>query len=129
MVDITAFMDSSVLIDILRQHLPAKTWMVDQMPNQLAVTPYVWMEVVFGAPDKVNQQRAEKMLAQFRLVYPTQADTDWSMRQLAAYSLSHSVGVLDCLIAAPAHRLKLPLYTTNVKHFAPLLGDAAVPPY
>jgi predicted nucleic acid-binding protein len=103
--------------------------MVNQTPSQIAVTHYVWMEVIFGAPDKVNQRRAEKLLAPFALIYPTDADLDWARRQLAAYRLSRHVGVLDCLIAAPAHRLNLPLYTTNMKHFAPLLGELAKRPY
>lgn len=35
----------------------------------------------------------------------------------------------DCLIAAPAQRLGVPLYTRNLKHFSPLLGDLAVMAY
>jgi hypothetical protein len=37
--------------------------------------------------------------------------------------------VIDCLIAAPSHRLNVPLYTMNLKHFTPLLGALAVRPY
>lgn len=48
------------------------------------------------------------------------------MRQIMKFGISHNVGVIDCLIAAPAHRLKLPLYTTNLKHFTPILGALAV---
>jgi predicted nucleic acid-binding protein len=70
-----------------------------------------------------------KRLTDFEMVYPTDSDMDWGMLQLSRFHFSHNVGVLDCLIAAPAHRLQLPLYTTNLKHFTPLLGALAVRPY
>jgi hypothetical protein len=31
--------------------------------------------------------------------------------------------------SAPSYRLQLPLYTRNLKHFAPLLGKLAREPY
>jgi predicted nucleic acid-binding protein len=126
---VEAFLDSSVVIDLIRQHLPAKQWILEQTPAQLGVTHYVCMEVLFGAPDKHHQSVSEKLLAQFTIVYPTNDDLDWARRHLAKYRLSHNVGVLDCLIAAPAFRLGLPLYTTNIKHFKPLLGGLAKRPY
>jgi predicted nucleic acid-binding protein len=45
------------------------------------------------------------------------------------YELSHGVGMMDCLIASVSYRLQLPLYTHNLKHFAPLLNDLAQKPY
>ena len=48
---------------------------------------------------------------------------------LIGLSISHNVGSIDCLIASASHRLQLPLYTMNVKHFAPLLGGLAQKPY
>lgn len=56
-------------------------------------------------------------------------DHEWAIKQMLRYHLSHNVGAFDCLIAAPAYRLRLPLYTHNLKHFAPLLGDLARRPY
>ena len=55
-------------------------------------------------------------------------DLNWAMQQLRQYRLSHNVGILDCLIAAPAHRLQIPLYTRNLKHLEPLLGTLAQQP-
>lgn len=34
-----------------------------------------------------------------------------------------------CLIAAPSARLKIPLFTRNLKHLVPLLDALAVEPY
>jgi predicted nucleic acid-binding protein len=56
-------------------------------------------------------------------------DIDWAMQQLEIYRLSHGVDIPDCLIAAPSYRLQIPLYTRNLKHFSPLLGELAQAPY
>jgi hypothetical protein len=89
----------------------------------------VWMEVLLGGRDKPSQRKALRFLTQFEMIYLVQADMDWAMQQLKAYRLSHNVGILDCLIAAPCHRLQVPLYTRNLKHFMPLLGAQVQQPY
>ena len=68
-------------------------------------------------------------MVQFEMHYLTQTDLDWSMQAQMRYELSHGVGAMDCLIASVSHRLQLPLYTHNLKHFAPLLGTLAQKPY
>jgi predicted nucleic acid-binding protein len=45
------------------------------------------------------------------------------------FTLSHGVGIMDCLIASVSYRLQVPLYTRNLKHFTPLLGALAQTPY
>jgi predicted nucleic acid-binding protein len=51
------------------------------------------------------------------------------MEQLERFQFSHRIGMEDCLIAAVAYRLQIPLYTHNLKHMTPLLGTLAVKPY
>ena len=87
------------------------------------------MEALAGASDKRVQDQVVKAVSSFSMVYLTDSDMDWAMEQQLAFRLSHGVGILDCLIAAPAYRLKLPLYTRNLKHFEPLLGPLARQPY
>jgi len=53
----------------------------------------------------------------------------WATEQLIVFNLSHNIDVFDCLIAAVSHRLQIPLYTRNLRHFEPLLGPLARPPY
>lgn len=69
------------------------------------------------------------LLHRFEKVYVNQADMDWAYQQQIQFHLSHNVGAMDCLIAASAYRLQVPLYTRNLKHFAPLLGGLAQEPY
>ncbi len=87
------------------------------------------MEVITGGDNKAERQRAAQVMAQFEMVYLTEADLKWAMEAQMRYELSHGIGMMDCLIASASHRLQLPLYTHNLKHFAPLLGDLAQKPY
>ncbi len=70
-----------------------------------------------------------RFLTTFELMCLTETDQLWAMKQYQIFRLSHGVGMNDCLIAAPAQRLGVPLYTRNLKHFSPLLGDLAVTAY
>ncbi len=51
------------------------------------------------------------------------------MEQLFIYKLSQNVGQSDCLVASVSHRLQVPLYTHNLRHFELLLGPLAQKPY
>lgn len=121
--------DSSVVIDVLRGYSPAHRWMIENSSLKLSITQSVYLEVIAGCRTKVEQRTALRTLIQFEQVELVQSDFEWATDQLIAFHLSHNVGVLDCLIAAPAARLGLPLYTHNLKHFAPLLGPLAQKPY
>ena|SRR5215213_11772069 len=123
-------LDSAIIVDFLRNHPLAIQWKAAQAGTIISgITPVVWMEVIRGAQNRIAQERAVKTLRQFEMIYLTQADLDWAMNQQLAYHLKSGVGINDCLIAAPAYRLQLPLYTQNLKHFAPLLGALAQKPY
>ena len=124
-----AFVDAVILVDFLRNYSPSLQWRNTNTNLLIAISPFVWMEVIAGAQNKVHQQKAAQFLKQFTLMYPTQADIKWAMKQFQAYHLSNNVGILDCLIAAPCYRQQLPLYTRNLKHFTPLLGALAQQPY
>jgi len=126
---VTAVVETTVIVDLLRGHPPAVAWLEGQTEAELAVTPIVWMEVVGGGPNKALRTRAVRLMERFELLRLTSADQDWAMRQQMAYELSHGTGMMDCLIASVAHRLELPLFTHNLKHFAPLLGELAQKPY
>ncbi|HVR98584.1 MAG TPA: PIN domain-containing protein, partial [Thermoanaerobaculia bacterium] len=95
----------------------------------LAVTPLVWVEIIEGARDASAQKRAVDLLRHFERVDLLPDDFDWAIQRALQFRLKHGVGMMDCLIASVAHRLEKPLYTRNVKHFAPILGALAQRPY
>lgn len=124
-----ALLDTATLIDIYKLYPPAIAWLEANQTGQFGITSTAWMEMMLGVTDKADQNRVIRFLNSFQMVYLTQTDQEWAFQRLQTYRLSHGVGMNDCLIAAPAYRLQLPLYTRNLKHFTPLLGELAVQAY
>lgn len=124
---VNGFLDTSILVDVIRLRVNAIQWFHAQ--QDLGIMPLVQMELVAGAGNKIEQQKALGLVAKLAMIYPTQADIDWAMHQQTVYALSHNAGMNDCLIASVSYRLQIPLYTNNLKHFTPLLGGLAQKPY
>lgn len=127
MVD--GLLDTSIIVDIIRGYPPAVAWSFG-IHQEIGVTKFVWMEVIQGATSRKNQQNAVALLNQFPVVPVALADVDWALENLTRLVLAYSgITMQDALIAATSHRLSLPLYTRNLKHMRPLLGDLALEPY
>ncbi len=124
---VKALLDTNILVDFLRRYTLAEDWLEGE--SDLGVTRAVWLEVLQGVHNGTEQRRAIRLLKDFEIVELTTADFEWATQQLIKFGLSHGIEAFDCLIAAPAHRLQLPLYTRNLKHFTPLLGKLAEEPY
>lgn len=120
--------DTTVILHYFRQNAAARAW-VDSQPAQLSVTSITWLEVMEGASSKANQAESKSILGKFEVIYLTAADQQWAMEQLERFQFSHHIGMNDCLIASVAYRLRVPLYTHNLKDMAPLIGELAVKPY
>lgn len=120
-------LDTTILIHLYRGYKPATQWFNAQ--KVYAVTSISWLELMQGASSKQNQQKCKVLLQQFQTLYVTASDQQWAMTQLEAFQFSHHIGYADCLIASVAHRLQIDLYTHNLKHMTPLLGQLAVKPY
>jgi predicted nucleic acid-binding protein len=119
-VKISAVIDTTIIVDYFRQNPNAKAWFAGQAAQQSAITPVIWMEAVQGARDKIERAQIMRFLRQFRMEHPTSQDNNWAMLQLGRFHLSHGVEYPDIMIASVAVRLGVPLYTLNIKHFAPL---------
>ena len=124
-----ALLDTATLIDIYKLYPPAIAWLQANRSRLFAITSTAWMEMMLGVMDKADQNRVIRFLNSFQMIYLTQVDQEWALHNLQTFRLSHGVGMNDCLIAAPSHRLQLPIYTRNLKHFTPLLGALAVQAY
>ncbi len=124
---VVGLLDSSIIIDLLREHRPADEWLGQQ--EQLGLSRIVWLEVIEGAQTRSKQEDALKLLRRFELVELTPSDLVWATEQLVRLRLSHNIDSFDCVIASASYRMQLPLYTTNLKHFTPLLGRLAQTPY
>ncbi|MBN1563999.1 MAG: PIN domain-containing protein [Anaerolineae bacterium] len=124
---VTALVDTSIVVDLLRGYQPAETWATTQ--STLGASRIVWLEVIEGVQNLNAQRIAMELLNSFELIEITTQDAIWATEKLLQLNLSHNIDTFDCLIAAVNHRLQIPLYTRNLKHFTPLIGSLAQAPY
>ncbi len=120
--------DTDVLIDIQRNHAPAIQWFAS-LTDLPAVPGFVAMELVQGAANARQLSEAIRIVAPFRIVWPTSADCDRALADFRSYHLSHSLGLIDALIAACAIGLGTTLYTFNTRHFSAVPGIVIAKPY
>jgi len=120
--------DTDVLIDVQRKHQPAVNWFANlaQLP---AVPGFVAMGLIQDARNSRELRQALKLIAPMTIVWPTEADCARALSDFAAYHLSHSLGLLDALIAACAVGQQAVLCTFNVKHYRIVPGLKIAQPY
>lgn len=124
----SGLLDTTVIVDLLRGFPPAVAWLQNQS-EELGLSPVVWLEVIEGAANRLDQEKAIRLLTHFDRISVANDDFEWAIRESLVFRLSHNVDMMDCLIAASAQRLQRPLFTCNLKHFRPLIGSLAVKPY
>jgi predicted nucleic acid-binding protein len=120
--------DTDVLIDVQRGHPPALAWFAG-LTDLPAVPGLVVMELVQDARNSREVRQALKLVAPLRVVWPTEADCARALSDFTAYHLSHSLGLLDALIAACAVGLSATFYTFNDKHYRVVPGLVMAQPY
>lgn len=124
---VSALLDTSIVVDLLRGYPPALMW--NRTQRDLGVSRAAWMEILDGVENKPKQHIAVGLLNVYQLVELNTDDLVWASQQLLLYRLSHGIDSFDCMIASVHHRLQIPLYTRNLKHFTPLIGMLAQSPY
>jgi predicted nucleic acid-binding protein len=122
-------LDSDVMIDLLRQHRPAVTWLDSLEEEEIILPGFVVMELLQGCSDKIEQTKVEQVLTGFEIVWPLPETCEEALEVFARYHLSHGVGLLDVLIGQTAVALNLPLHTFNRKHYAAIPNLVTVEPY
>ncbi|MFN3342845.1 MAG: PIN domain-containing protein [Flavobacteriales bacterium] len=120
-----ALVDSTVIIHLLRRH-PTTTLWFKELTTPLALTSITWLEIIYGAPNKAEQLRAEQLMGRLKLLFLTHIDQLWAMDTLKQLRLSKGISINDCLIASIAMRLQIPIYTHNTKDFLRLLPETLV---
>lgn len=122
-----ALLDTSIVIDIMRNYPPAANWFAQQQ-NPSGISRVVLLELLEGVENRREQIQTLKFLRLLPLVELTPDDMSWATDAVIQFALSHGVDAFDCLIASTAYRLQVTLYTKNLKHFVPLIGDLAQRP-
>jgi predicted nucleic acid-binding protein len=84
-----ALVDTSVVIDLLRNYAPAVEWL--QTQPALSIPRVVVLEVIDGAQNKRNLAASLKMLDRFTIVPMTDDDVVWAVEQMALVRLSYQI--------------------------------------
>jgi predicted nucleic acid-binding protein len=121
-------LDTDVMIDMQRGHPPALAWFAGLTDTPL-IPGIVVMELIQDARDKAEVQKALTLAAPFPIVWPTEADCSRALADFTAFHLSHSLGLLDALIAACAVGRSARLLTFNEKHYRVVPGLTFAAPY
>ena len=121
-------MDTDILIDIQRGHKPALEWFsgLEEIPT---VPGYVVMELIQGAKNSQQVRQALKMVAPLPIIWPSETDCNRALSDFSIYHLSHSLGLLDALIAVTALGSAAILCTFNAKHYRAVPGLDMEQPY
>ena len=122
-------LDTDIMIDILRDYLPAVQWMQSLGDEAVALPGFVVMELIQGCETKRELTNLRKKLAQFQVYWPEVDACNQAVELFAQYYLSHQLGIIDVLIGQLAASAKGSLYTFNKKHYAPIPGLKTVQPY
>ncbi|MBW4667094.1 MAG: PIN domain-containing protein [Cyanomargarita calcarea GSE-NOS-MK-12-04C] len=121
-------LDTDVLIDIQRGHAPAISWFASlaEIPS---VPGFVVMELIQDAKNAIQVRNALKLVAPLPIVWATEADCARALSDFTTYHLSHSLGLLDAVIAACAVGKSATLCTFNLKHYRVVPGLVTEQPY
>ena len=112
------FLDTDVMIDLLRQHPPALNWLENLGEEEIGLSGFVVMELIQGCHNKREQEQLEKTLSYYPVIWPAEDVCNQALQVFADFHLSHGIGLLDSLIGQTAVSLNSPLHTFNQKHYA-----------
>ncbi len=121
--------DTSFLIDLTRSHPAAVAFARSGPGSRILVHPASEAEVLVGARDRKDLRNIVFTLRKFSRAQLDPRDFHHCLAFVERYTLTHGIGWPDCLIAATALRLKLPIVTLNDKHFRPFRALKVVRPY
>lgn len=95
----------------------------------LIISGFTALEMIQGCRDKTQQRAVSKILSLCRVERLSQQDCKTAFQLFSHYHLSHSLGMIDALIAQTALSLNQPLYTFNHKHYRMIEGLQIIQPY
>ncbi|MBM4423277.1 MAG: type II toxin-antitoxin system VapC family toxin [Chloroflexi bacterium] len=121
-------LDTDVMVDLLREHVPAVRWL-DSLDEEILLPGFVVMELIQGCASRAEQRRLQKALAGYRVIWPSPEMCDEAISVFAQHHLSHSLGIIDAPIGQLAISLELPLQTFNHKHYSAIPNLRLEQPY
>ncbi len=121
-------LDADILIDVQRGHPPAVVWYTS-LPVYPTVPGLIIMELMQDARNKREVEQALRLVKPLPVTWPTNADCERALQDFRVLHLSHSLGLIDSLVAAMAIGLGATLCTFNIKHYRAIAGLVTEQPY
>ena len=123
-------LDTTILIDVLRDEPKAHRYLAG-LPDETELLTHaiVHAEILVGLASARELGPVDRLFRRFDLLHANEADSLAALHWLRRLHLSHRVGFPDCLIVATALRRKLPVLTTNDRHFRLFKGLRVIRPY
>lgn len=121
-------LDTDILIDVQRGHANALAWLgaLQALPS---LPGFVLMELIQDARDLREVRVAQRLVAPFPIIWPSESDCHRALADFAKYHLSHRLGLIDALIGACVLGRGDTLCTFNVKHYSVIRGLNTTQPY
>ncbi len=123
------FVDTDVMIDVLRGYPPALAWLKTLGPEEIGLCGIVVMELLQGSKNQAEMRKLDKFLESYKIYWPTSSDGYRALNDVANNYLSTGLGILDALIGECAVGLNTALYTFNKKHFRAISSLKITEPY
>ena len=121
--------DTDVMIDILRGYKPALEWLKSLKDEEILIPGFVVMELIQGCRNKKEQNRIEKEILKYEILWPTPEICEEALKTFSKFHLSKGIGIIDSLIAQLSVSLRIPLCTFNHKHYNFVPGIKLIKPY
>ena len=121
--------DTTILVDILRDNAQAITWINSVPIQERWVSVVTYFELLAGCRNRREQRLVAREMRYYQLLLLTEAISGTALSWFARFHLSHGIGFLDVLIGATALHQGAIIATLDVKHFTPLPGVRVERPY
>ena len=111
----SSLLDTNIIINYLRKDKKTVSFLEQHKIPKISVITVA--ELYQGAKDKKELKNLKKLLSYFKILPLDKNSSSLAIKLLEKYYLSHSLIILDALIAATAIENNLTLITANIKHF------------
>lgn len=127
---IEPLLDTSIFVDLYKKRAAANEYVGTRLRSgRLAVHAAVAAELLAGVRNRNELRELDLLLDAAKVIAPSERDWTLALRLCRVHRLANGTDWVDCLVAATALRLGVPVATVNEKHFRPIRGLRVVRPY
>ena len=109
-------LDTNILIEILKGNQETIK-IVESFESKISISSISVMELFYGAINKAEQNKLERFVSLFNIVYIDENISKIATKLIKTYAKSHSLDIPDSLIAATTLAKNAKLFTYNKKDF------------